>query len=74
MARGQARKTAKPIPRVGIDEKAFRKGQNYVTLLYDLDRSTVEAISDGNDTASGNACFPSYPSSKSIPSRPLRWT
>ena len=57
VARGQARKTAKPIPRVGIDEKAFRKGQNYVTLLYDLDRSTVEAISDGNDTASGNACF-----------------
>ena len=45
------------MPRIGIDEKAFRKGQNYVTLLYDLDRSTVEAISDGNDTASGNACF-----------------
>lgn len=57
VARGQARKTAKPIPRVGIDEKAFRKGQNYVTLLYDLDSSTVEAISDGNDIASGNACF-----------------
>ena len=57
VARGQARKTAKPIPRVGIDEKAFRKGQNYVALLYDLDRSTVEATSDGNDTASGDACF-----------------
>jgi transposase len=57
VARGQARKVAKPMPRIGIDEKAFRKGQNYVTLLYDLDRSTVEAISDGNDTESGNACF-----------------
>ena len=57
VARGKARKSAKPMPRIGIDEKAFRKGQNYVTLLYDLDRSTVEAISDGNDTASGNACF-----------------
>jgi transposase len=57
VARGQARKAAKPMPRIGIDEKAFRKGQNYVTLLYDLDRSTVEAISDGNDTESGNACF-----------------
>jgi transposase len=45
------------MPRIGIDEKAFRKGQNYVTLLYDLDRSTVEAISDGNDAESGNACF-----------------
>ncbi|QDV61088.1 ISL3 family transposase [Crateriforma conspicua] len=57
VARGQARKSAKPMPRIGIDEKAFRKGQNYITLIYDLDRSTVEAISDGNDTESGNACF-----------------
>jgi len=45
------------MPRIGIDEKAFRKGQNYITLIYDLDHSTVEAISDGNDTESGNACF-----------------
>jgi transposase len=26
-------------------------------LLYDLDKSTVEAIADGNDTESGIACF-----------------
>lgn len=57
VARGKARKTEKSMPRIGIDEKAFRKGQNYVTLIYDLDASTVEAISDGNDTESGNACF-----------------
>jgi transposase len=55
--RGKARKEARPIPRIGIDEKAFVKGHNYITLLYDLDRSTVEAISDGRDTESGNACF-----------------
>ncbi len=57
VARGKARKTDRALPRIGIDEKAFRKGQNYITLLYDLDQSTVEAISDGHDTASGNACF-----------------
>lgn len=57
VARGQARKTDKVMPRLGIDEKAFRKGQNYVTMIYDLDNSTVEAISDGNDTESGNQCF-----------------
>jgi len=57
VARGKSRKTDKPMPRIGIDEKAFRKGQNYITLIYDLDHSTVEAISDGNDTESGNACF-----------------
>lgn len=57
VARGKARKTDTVMPRIGIDEKAFRKGQNYITLIYNLDRSTVEAISDGNDTEAGNACF-----------------
>jgi transposase len=57
VARGKARKEAKAVPRLGIDEKAFLKGQNYITLLYDLDTSTVEAISDGNDTDSGIACL-----------------
>jgi transposase len=53
VARGQARKQADPLPHVGIDEKAFLKGQSYLTLVYDLDRSTVETISDGNDTEAG---------------------
>jgi transposase len=57
VSRGQDRKQACLLPRIGIDEKAFAKGQDYITLLYDLDHSTVEAISDGNDTASGIACF-----------------
>jgi transposase len=30
---------------------------NDIRLLYDLDNSTVEAISDGNDTDRGIACF-----------------
>lgn len=57
VARGQARKQPQPLPRVGLDEKAFSKGHSYITLLYDLDRSTVEAISDGHDTESGVACL-----------------
>lgn len=55
--RGQARKQAQPMPRIGIDEKSFAKGQSYVTLLYDLDRSTVEAISEGCDASAADACF-----------------
>ncbi len=55
--RGKARKADEPMPRIGIDEKAFRKGHNYITLLYDLDRSTVEAISDGNSQESVDGCF-----------------
>lgn len=57
--RGKLRKQDVPMPRIGIDEKSFAKGQSYITLLYDLDRSTVEAMADGNDTAAGNACFSS---------------
>ncbi len=57
VARGQTRKQPQPLPRVGLDEKAFSQGHSYITLLYDLDRSTVEAISDGHDTDSGIACL-----------------
>lgn len=55
--RGKDRKVAKLLPRLGIDEKAFAKGQSYITLLYDLDHSTVEAVAMGNDTEAANACF-----------------
>ena len=55
--RGKQRKQATTMPRIGIDEKAFKKGHNYITLLYDLDNSTVEAISEGNDAEAAKACF-----------------
>lgn len=55
--RGKLRKEELPLRRIGIDEKSFAKGQSYVTILYDLDRSTVEAISEGADTEAANACF-----------------
>lgn len=55
--RGKARKSNDALPRIGIDEKAFRKGQNYIRLIYNLHQSTVEAISDGNDTEAANAAF-----------------
>jgi transposase len=55
--RGKNRKLVKMLPRIGIDEKAFKKGQSYITLLYDLDNSTVEAISEGNDADAAKACF-----------------
>ena len=55
--RGLARKQESAMPRIGIDEKSFAKGQSYFTLLYDLDRGTVEAISEGCDTEAADACF-----------------
>lgn len=47
VARGQARKTAQPIRYVGVDEKAFRKGHVYHTVVCDLERSTVEYVGEG---------------------------
>ncbi|EMI40361.1 transposase [Rhodopirellula sp. SWK7] len=44
MRRGKQRKQVAAMPRIRIDEKAFKKGHSYITLLYDLDNSTVEAI------------------------------
>lgn len=38
--------------------KAFKKGHSYVTLIYDLDNSVAEAISEGNDTKAAKDCFP----------------
>lgn len=57
--RGQARKVMQIMPKIGIDEKAFKKGHSYLTLLVDLENSTVESIAEGNDTEAGIACLSS---------------
>ena len=44
VARGQARKVARPIRYLGFDEKAFRKGHIYHTIVCDLERHTVEHV------------------------------
>ena len=52
VARGRARKVAQPIPYIGVDEKAFRKGHRYHTIVCDLERSTVEFVAEERRTAS----------------------
>lgn len=46
VARGLAAKEKRAIPRLGVDEKAIAHGHRYMTLVYDLDRSTVEYIEE----------------------------
>ena len=42
VARGQARKE-RAVPRyIGVDEKAFRKGHSYVTIVCDIEKASVE--------------------------------
>ena len=45
------------LPRIGIDEKAFAKGHIYVTRLFDIDNSTVEAVGPGRDSDAAKACY-----------------
>jgi transposase len=52
VARGRARKVAQPIPYIGVDEKAFRKGHRYHTIVCDLERSTVEFVAEERRTDS----------------------
>lgn len=52
VARGQRRKAARPIAYIGVDEKAFRKGHRYHTVVCDLARSTVEFVSEERKTES----------------------
>ena len=52
VARGRARKVAVPIPYIGVDEKAFRKGHRYHTIVCDLEQSTVEFVAEDRKTES----------------------
>lgn len=53
VARGQARKVARPLRYIGVDEKSFRKGQqHYHTIVCDLERGTVEYVAPGRKVES----------------------
>lgn len=46
VARGLARKQQRVIPFFGVDEKAFRKGHRYLTVVCDLEQATVEHVAE----------------------------
>jgi transposase len=57
VARGQRAKPRRVMARLGVDEKAAAKGHRYVTLVFDLDRSTVESIVDDRKKTSLDAFY-----------------
>jgi transposase len=50
--RGLERRKAEPLPRLGVDEKAFRKGHKYFTLVNDVERSRVLYVAEDRTQAS----------------------
>ena len=57
VARGMRAKRRRVIAHLGVDEKAVAKRHRYVTLVCDLDRSTVEYIADDRKQASLDAYY-----------------
>ncbi len=57
VTRGLARKPRRIPTRLGIDEKAIRKGHHYETIVVDLDTGTVEAVLDDRTQASLEAYY-----------------
>jgi transposase len=57
--RGRKRKATVPLPQIGIDEKPFRKGDHYLTLVIDVQRSAVEYIEEERTKASLDGFFTS---------------
>ena len=57
VVRGISRKEAIAIARIGVDEKAFRKGHRTMTIVSDIDRGTVEFVAEGREKASLTAYF-----------------
>lgn len=47
VARGLARRTHDEVARLGVDEKALAKGQQYLTVVADLDRPRVLYLAEG---------------------------
>jgi transposase len=47
VARGLARKQARPLLAIGVDEKAHRKGHQYLTVVSDHDTGNVEYVAEG---------------------------
>ena len=57
VGRGLQRRSNEPVKRLGIDEKSFRSGHRYVSLLNDLDGGRVIDVVEGRDEQSASRLF-----------------
>ncbi len=55
--RGMERRVANAVKHLGIDEKSFRKGHNYISVLNDLDQGRVLDVVEGRTEESADKLF-----------------
>ena len=61
VARGLARGSLNETEHLGVDEKSFLKGQSYLRVLYDLDKSRVLDLVKDRTTESATALLSDFP-------------
>jgi transposase len=59
--RGLERREVDEVRHVGIDEKSFGKGHNYISVMTDIDGSRVLEVSEGRDEAAADALWEALP-------------
>jgi transposase len=64
VARGLARREVDQVQHVGLDEKSFRRGQSYVSLLVDLDGSRVLEVVEERTAAAAEQLWQTLPESQ----------
>jgi transposase len=60
VARGQSAKAAVVPAHMGVDEKSAGRGQNYITVVSDLEKGTVEYIADERKKSSLDSYFEQF--------------
>ena len=66
VARGLERRTVDQVEHVGLDEKSFRRGQSYVSLIVDLDASRVLEVTPDRTTASAEKLWEVLPENQRL--------
>jgi transposase len=64
--RGLERRDVVELKRVGIDEKSFGRGQDYVSLMTDLDGSRVLEVVPGRDEAAADKLWEALPKTQRL--------
>ena len=64
VARGLLRRSTEQVDKVGLDEKSFGRGQDYVSLMTDLGGRRVLDVVPGRDTASATQLWDTLPAAQ----------